>query len=90
MFGDFAFFADYTDLSGNSLHPDQVRHYIRPDLDPDCSQSLSADDKKTPLVEEAETFLNHYYINPCPATISCPENVVCFLRLLHIFKWTSD
>ena len=24
-----------------------------------------------------------------PITI-CPENIVCFLRLLHIFKYTSD
>ena len=29
-------------------------------------------------------------INPYPATILCPENVVCFLCLLHIFKCTSD
>ena len=27
--------------------------------------------------------------NPYPVTIFCPENVVCFLRLLHIFKCTS-
>ena len=29
-------------------------------------------------------------VNPYPANIFCPENVVCFLRLLLIFKCTSD
>ena len=25
-----------------------------------------------------------------PATIFCPENVACFLHLLHVFKCISD
>ena len=29
----------------NSLVPDQDQHYIGPDLDPNCLQILSADDK---------------------------------------------
>ena len=29
----------------NSLDPDQAEHFVRPDLDPYCLQSLSADDK---------------------------------------------
>ena len=29
-------------------------------------------------------------LNSYPATIFDPENVVCFLRLLHIFKSTPD
>ena len=29
-------------------------------------------------------------VYPYPATIFCPENVVCFLHLLHVFKYTSD
>ena len=28
-----------------SLDPDQARHYVRPDLGPNCLQRLSADDK---------------------------------------------
>ena len=28
-------------------------------------------------------------LNPCLASIFCSENVVCFLRLLHVFKCTS-
>ena len=29
----------------NSLDPDQVQHLVGPDLDPNCLQRLSADDK---------------------------------------------
>ena len=29
----------------NSLDPDQVRHYVGPDLGPNCSQRLSTDNK---------------------------------------------
>ena len=29
----------------NSLDPDQARHFVRPDLDPNCLQSLSAEQK---------------------------------------------
>ena len=28
----------------NSLNPDQARHFVGPDLDPNCLQRLSADD----------------------------------------------
>ena len=28
----------------NSLDPDQARHYVRPDLGPNCLQRLSVDD----------------------------------------------
>ena len=28
----------------NSLDPDQARHFVGPDLDPNCLQTLSADD----------------------------------------------
>ena len=28
----------------NSLGPDQARHFVRPDLGPNCLQRLSADD----------------------------------------------
>ena len=29
----------------NSLEPDQARHFVEPDLGPNCLQRLSADDK---------------------------------------------
>ena len=31
----------------NSLDPDQERHYVGPDLGPNCLQRLLADDKVT-------------------------------------------
>ena len=34
--------------------------------------------------------LNDWKRGPYPTTILCPENVVCFLCLLHILKCTSD
>ena len=30
----------------NSLHPDQARHFVRPDLGPNCLQKLSAVDTR--------------------------------------------
>ena len=33
----------------NSLDPDQARHFVGPDLGPDCLQRLSADDKSRHL-----------------------------------------
>ena len=33
----------------NSLDPDQARHFVGPDLGPNCLQRLSADDKKDVL-----------------------------------------
>ena len=32
----------------NSLAPDQARHFVGPDLGPNCLQRLSADDKSLP------------------------------------------
>ena len=34
----------------NSLDPDQARHYVGPDLDPNCLQRLSADDTSSQRV----------------------------------------
>ena len=36
----------------NSLDPDQARHFVGPDLDPNCLQRLSADDKTSLAVKE--------------------------------------
>ena len=33
----------------NSLDPDQARHFVGPDLGPNCLQRLSADNKSRPL-----------------------------------------
>ena len=36
----------------NSLDPDQAGHFVRPDLGPNCLQSLSADDTSRQRVNE--------------------------------------
>ena len=38
------FFREYSIRLSNSLDPDQARHFVGPDLGPNCLQKLSADD----------------------------------------------
>ena len=38
----------YTIRVSNSLDPDQARHFVGPDLGPNCLQRLSAETKDTP------------------------------------------
>ena len=35
----------YITIMSNSMETDQARHFVGPDLDPNCLQCLSADDK---------------------------------------------
>ena len=42
----------------NSLDPDQDRHFVGPDLHPNCLQRLSAD-KKMPLAGSCQSWLSH-------------------------------
>ena len=49
----------------NSLDPDQARHFVRPDLGPNCLQRLSADDKLCHYQKEGErinmlTLVGHF------------------------------
>ena len=44
----------------NSLDPDQARHFVRPDLDPNCLQKLSAVDT---IVGKELTFLFYSHLN---------------------------
>ena len=37
----------------NSLDPDQARHFVGPDLDPNCLRRLSADDTSRQRVLKA-------------------------------------
>ena len=36
----------------SSFDPDQARHFVRPNLAPNCLQRLSADNKKCPLARK--------------------------------------
>ena len=40
----------------NSLNPDQARHFVGPDLDPNCLQRLSADDKSSLVGKELRVY----------------------------------
>ena len=40
----------------NSLDPDQARHFVGPDLGPNCLQRLSADDSTRQRVKEGVVF----------------------------------
>ena len=41
----------------NSLDPDQALHFVRPDLDPNCFQRISADDTCRQRVNENKCLL---------------------------------
>ena len=43
------YFSNYIRVS-NSLDPDQARHFVGPDLGPNCSQRLSADDTRRDII----------------------------------------
>ena len=43
----------------NSLDPDQARHFVGPDLGPNCLQKLSADDTTDKELEIKHSFYIH-------------------------------
>ena len=49
------FFHRDTIIVSNGLNPDQDPRKVGPDLDPNCLQRLSADDKESPLVWKERT-----------------------------------
>ena len=45
----------------NSLDPDQARHFVWPDLGPNCLQKLSADDTRMQRVKVSPYLLSFAY-----------------------------
>ena len=45
-----------TIIVSNSLDPDQAQHLFGPDLDPDCLQRLSVDDRRRQRVKVSMVF----------------------------------
>ena len=45
----------------NSLDLDQARHFVRPDLGPNCLQRLSADDTRRQRVLHSQSCMQHMY-----------------------------
>ena len=43
----------------NTLDPDQARHFVVPDLGPNCLQRLSADGASRQRVNNASTLVSH-------------------------------
>ena len=43
----------------NSLDPDQARHYVGPDLDPNCLQRLSANEASRQKVKGISKCIGH-------------------------------
>ena len=75
----------------NTLDPDQARHFVGPDLGPDCLQRLSADNKSPPLVADKEfntkqhvhtctTF--KFWLKPWPKLISFGSKYFHFAKVL--------
>ena len=46
----------------NSLDLDQVRHFVGPDLGPNCLQRLSADDTRRQSVLYSHSCMQHMYL----------------------------
>ena len=67
----------------NSLDPDQDRHYVGPDLGPNCLQRLSADDKWPLARKELRVvciwFKQHYYMD-------CLKCFVCIYGIDELNK----
>ena len=46
----------------NSLDLDQARHFVGPDLGPNCLQRLSADDTRMQRVLHSHSCMQHMYL----------------------------
>ena len=69
-------------IVSNSLDPDHDRRYMQVLI---WAQADCKGYQQTTKVAASKKR-----VNTCQTTILCLENVVCFLLLLHIFKFTSD
>ena len=49
----------------NNLDPDQAGHFFGPDLGPNCSQRLSADDTKVGKESSTKTILEMIFFFVC-------------------------
>ena len=46
----------------NSLDLDQARHFVGPDLGPNCLQRLTADDTRRQSVLHSQSCMQHMYL----------------------------
>ena len=55
-----------------------------------CTENITNKKKIIIVIQNTNCEFVRSLFNPYPANIFCPENIVCFLHLLHILKFTSD
>ena len=70
----------------NSLDPDQARHFVGPDLDPNCLQRLSADNKSRPLackeLNTEQLLDTTFWLSPWLKLISFGSNIFHLAKVL--------
>ena len=68
----------------NSLDPDQARHFVRPDLSPNCLQILSADIADKEL--NTKQLVDNFWLKPWLKLISFGSN---FFHLAKVLATTN-
>ena len=69
----------------NSLDPDQARHFVRPDLGPNCLQRLSADIASKEL--NTKQLVDTFWLKPWLDLISFGSN---FFHLAKVLATTNS
>ena len=69
----------------NSLDPDQARHFVRPDLGPNCLQRLSADIASKEL--NTKQLVDTFWLKPWLNLISFGSN---FFHLAKVLATTNS
>ena len=73
----------FSGIPSNSLDPDQARHFVGPDLGPNCLQKLSADD----TYNETSCAQCVYYVNyGYPLQIYLKKTFIRCMSFLKSFK----
>ena len=72
------FFFRITIIVSNSLDPDQARHFVGPDLGPNCLQKLSADDTRRQRVINKPSKA---YLSSSQLSIKYVNTAMCLLAL---------
>ena len=77
----------YITIMSNSTETDQARHFVGPDLDPNCLQCLSADDKSKKLMRR-ESILTLCMLSIHVSVVVCC--FFCFFFKINFFKKTHS
>ena len=75
-------------LVSKSLDPDQARHFVGHDLDPNCLQRLSADIAGKEL--NTKQLVDTFWLKPWLKVISFGSNFFHFAKVLHLATTNSE